>query len=166
MVSYEGEDRDWLLTLAGNAVSSIDAISVSDESAFWHTDLGVRYLDAQLEARRNGVEIRRIFISNCPESAADPSFLDACRTQREMGFQIRVLDRAAIPPPLRTEPLNFILFDDIVSYEITVEARPDQSQPAYVANTRLWIHPDALQDRIDQFRGLWEKSAPLAQPPR
>lgn len=63
-----GEDREWLLTLARCANSTIDAASTHEDLAFWNTDLGRRYLEAQREAvDRRQVTIRRLIIVDTPE---------------------------------------------------------------------------------------------------
>src|SRR5215472_5506288 len=57
-IVYDGEDREWLLGLTGEARQSISATSVatadSGERGFdgglWTSDLGARYLDRQREA--------------------------------------------------------------------------------------------------------------------
>ncbi|MBO0867882.1 MAG: phosphatidylserine/phosphatidylglycerophosphate/cardiolipin synthase family protein [Micromonosporaceae bacterium] len=166
-VTYEGEDRDWMLALARNARSSIDATSLSTVDAggrgfvddgLWSSDLGQRYLEVQREAIRNGVRIRRVFILDRPDLAQDPDLRNACQIQRELGIAVRVLDASAIPGMRRTSLFDFILFDEVISYEVTPAARIDGDIRPAIVNTRLELRPLRVRDRIQRFTDLWESA--------
>jgi len=163
-VAHDGEDRDWLLGLTRHAQSSIDATSLTavdagnrgfGDGGLWSSDLGQRYLEEQRDAVRRGVTIRRVFILDRPDIADDPGLREVCRIQTELGISVRVLDPSAIPSIHTTSLFDFILFDDVVSYEVTPAVRiADRSGPI-VVNTRL-VLPDArVKERAQRFRDLW-----------
>src|SRR5262249_4743213 len=135
-VTYEGEDRDWMLALARNANSSIDATSLTTVDAggrgfvdggLWASDLGQRYLEVPRDAVMRGIRIRRVFIMDRPDLVADEGFLSVCNMQHEMGIEVRVLDSSAIPEVQRSSLFDFILFDDAISYETTPASSIDGS---------------------------------------
>jgi hypothetical protein len=167
--SYDGEDRDWLLGLARNAKTSIDATSLTTVDAggkgfdggFWETDLGQRYLEAQREVARRQVKVRRVFILDRPELASDADFLNMCRLQASMNIEVRVLDAAAIPAPRKSSLFDFILFDNVISYEVTPASRVDEATRPTIVNTRLVLRPDRVEDRIDRFQDLWANAKPF-----
>jgi hypothetical protein len=157
-VTYYGEDRDWLLGLTRHAAESIDAISLASvDRGLWMSEIGQRYLEAQRQAvEENGVVIRRIFLLDTPEMANQPDIRWACQEQQKFGIQVRVLDRAGIPPMLRVQVLDFILFDRVMSYETTpASAANDTDRPA-VAETRLVLRASRVTERMQVFRLLWE----------
>ncbi|HVQ90479.1 MAG TPA: hypothetical protein VMU51_05535 [Mycobacteriales bacterium] len=167
--SYEGEDRDWLLALAHNAKISIDATSLNTvdargrglDSTFWLSDLGQRYLEVQRGVARNGIKIRRIFIVDRPGIAHGPEFYEMCRLQARMNIEVRILTAADLEAPLKTKLLDFILFDNAVSYETTPAYRIDESSPPEIVQTRMQLQPDVVEERIDRFRDLWERAKPF-----
>jgi hypothetical protein len=102
-IAYDGEDRHWLLDLAQETMSSIDAISLSTVDAgvlgldggLWTSDLGIRYLDDQRKAIARKVRIRRIFVVEHEDMAHDESFLRITQMQRNAGVQVRMLDQGS-----------------------------------------------------------------------
>jgi hypothetical protein len=156
-VTYYGEDRDWLLGLTRNATSSIDAISLSAvDHGLWHSEIGQRYLDAQRRAAGNGKRVRRIFVLDSPEMANDPAVRQACEEQRRMSIEVRLLDRAAVPPPLQVQVRDMIVFDDTLAYE----TNPTTADPrnAQIAETRLVLTDSRVKECARLFRELWEVS--------
>jgi hypothetical protein len=173
-VHYDGEDRDWLLALARNAKSSIDATSFSTsgggkgggrdakagggatvDEGLWNSDLGQRYLEAQRDAVDRGVAIRRLFILDSPDLSTDPEVLKACRAQRDIGVQVRVLHPSAIPGKRRSQLLDFIVFDNAVCYELTSVPRIGRDASTVIANTRLVLTPHRVAERSHGFKDLW-----------
>jgi hypothetical protein len=163
-VTYEGEDRDWMLGLAKNAEQAIDATSLTTvdargngfvDSGLWSSDLGQRYLEVQRDAIIRGVRIRRVFIMDRPTLAQDAAFLDVCKLQRDLGIQVRVLDSSAIPGTRRSSLFDFVLFDDAISYETTPASSLDGSVRPAIVNTRLELRPNRVKDRIQRFKDLW-----------
>jgi len=157
-VTYYGEDRDWLLGLTRHASESIDAISLASvDRGLWMSEIGQRYLEAQRQAvEENGVTIRRIFLLDTPEMASQPDIRWACQEQRKFGIHVRVLDRAGIPPMLRVQVLDFILFDRVLSYETTPASAVTETERPAVAETRLVLRDSRVTERIQVFRLLWE----------
>jgi hypothetical protein len=169
-VTYEGEDRDWMLGLARNAMKSIDATSLTTvdargagfvDSGLWESDLGQRYLEVQRDAITRGVRVRRVFIMDRSGLAQDPAFLDVCRLQRELNIEIRVLDASAIPGTRRSSLFDFVLFDDVLSYETTPASNLDGEVRPAIVNTRLELRPNRVADRIQRFNDLWASAREL-----
>jgi hypothetical protein len=162
-VHYEGEDRDWMLALTRSVELSIHATSLTTVDAggssfvdggLWASDLGQRYLDAQREAIARGIEICRVFILDKAGLASEPEFLEVCDLQREMGVEVRVLDAVTVPSRHKTSLFDFILFDDVVSYEVTPAARIEGGH-ATTLTTRLELRPARVKDRSLRFAELW-----------
>jgi len=162
---YEGEDRDWLLTLVREVQSTIEATSLTAvdargghgyvDSGFWSTDLVRRYLDEQREAIGRGVQIRRLCVVEREADIGDLGLAAVCRSQQEIGIDVRVLRADAIPPTLRNFTYDFILFDGVVGYE----ARPasmfeDRSQPT-ILQTRLDLRGGQVRKHLERFEELW-----------
>jgi len=162
-LTYEGEDRDWILSLAGNAESTIDATSLMIVDAHgdgrWSSDLGQRYLDVQRAAVQRGVRIRRVFIVDGAGLASTPDFLAVCKLQESLGIEVRVLDTAAIPVNRRGSLFDFIIFDEVVSYETSQASSIDGSVPP-IMSTRLELRSSRVRDRKERFRDLYESALP------
>jgi hypothetical protein len=168
-IGYDGEDREWLLGLAQEAESSIDAISLSTVDAgvlgldggLWTSDLGIRYLDDQRKAIAKKVRIRRIFVFEAETLAQDESFQRVARMQRNAGVEVRMLDQKLIPDYLQSTIFDFIIFDGAVSYETTAGTpfTADQPRPGTL-RTRLAPEPDRVHDLEQRFEQLWAVADP------
>jgi hypothetical protein len=160
---YEGEDQDWLLTLAREARQSIDATStiavdgggMDFDDGFWTTALGQRYLEAQRNAARAGVIVRRLFIISSPDPAHDSKFQKIYRTQINAHITVRILDSSKIQTWLAPSQYDWIVFDGLVSYESQAATRFDQPKPNIVT-TLLITDPKRVNDRRARFEELWE----------
>lgn len=168
ILSYPGEDRNWLLSLTESATVSIDAVSLPAVDAggevfhggFWDSDLGRRYLELQHTAVRKGVRVRRVFVIEKPEFATDPDVLRTCREQADLGLEIRLLiSRSGIPNSMST--YDFILFDDQVSYEIMMETPRENGDKPRIRQTQLVLFDKEVADRRDKYAQLWESAVPL-----
>ena len=163
-ITYDGEDRDWLLALTRNVHASIDATSFTavdasgqgfDDGELWTTDLGQRYLEAQQKALDRGVTIRRIFILDDPDGAADPGLLRMCEIQQTLGIQVRILDPLTLPGLHHNWMFDFVVFDSVVSYESTPAAWARKGSKPAIVSTRLVLSPKRLDERVDGFQDLW-----------
>ncbi|HEY0638176.1 MAG TPA: hypothetical protein VGD67_11070 [Pseudonocardiaceae bacterium] len=162
-VTYEGEDRDWLLSLTRNAQKAIDATSFMTVDAsgqafdegLWSTDLGQRYLEAQQKALDRGVTIRRIFMLDEPDGTRDPELMRMCRIQQQLGIQVRLLDPLTLPGLHRNWMFDFIVFDSMVSYETTPAAWAKKGTKPAIVSTRLVLSPKRLEERIVAYADLW-----------
>jgi hypothetical protein len=172
VTSYEGEDRDWLLTLAENAKKSIHATSLNTvdargrglDSSFWQSDLGQRYLEVQRQrVAHDRISVRRIFIVDRGGGAPGPDFLDICRLQARMGIDVRILNAAELELPMKTKLLDFILFDDIISYETTPAYRVEKAWQPEIVKTELQLKPRTVDERIERYRDLWDRATPFAE---
>jgi hypothetical protein len=152
-VTYYGEDRDWLLGLTAYATTSIDAISMASvDRGLWYSEIGQRYMEAQRLAVERQVAIRRIFILE-PDDDADIEW--ACSEQRKVGIHVRVLERSGIPAALKVQVLDFIIFDQVISYETTPAAAVTDTDRPAVAETQLVLREHRVRDRVRVFEALW-----------
>lgn len=168
-VIYEGEDRDWLLGLTRNTQRTLDALSLNVvdqgpsefDGGFWTTDAGQRYLEAQRDRLRAGVRIRRIFFVDRTERVESEMFRRICKMHTEIGIDVRILTPGHLSSPLGL--LDFIVFDDDVSYEITPSApQVGQITTHTFVHTLLVLEPPRVRQRIERFKELWElASEPL-----
>jgi hypothetical protein len=168
-ITYEGEDRDWLLGLAREARQSIDAISLSTVDAglrgfdggLWTSDLGTRYLELQREAIVRGVRIRRIFVFENEDLAHDETFLKITQMQSDVGVEVRMLDHQLIPDWMQSMIFDFIVFDRAVSYETTPATTftGGQRRPA-ILRTLLAPMSVRVNHLEDQFEQLWNAADP------
>jgi hypothetical protein len=157
-----GEDRDWLLALTHHVTTSIDATSrgsVGPDGAFvdeglWQTELGQRYLEAQGRAIRNGVTIRRVFVLDQADLAADPAFRGIYKEQVRMGIEVRAVDLAKLRSAGSTFVSDFVLFDDVVSYESEHGPRRPGWGPMYV-RTLLILDELRISQQRHRFEELW-----------
>jgi len=162
-ITYDGEDRDWLLALTRNAQTTIDATSFMavDASAqgfsggLWASNLGQSYLEEQQKALDRGVTIRRIFMLDVPEQAQDPELLQICKMQQKLGILVRTLDPLTLPGPHGHRMLDFILFDSVISYESTIAAWARKGTKPPIVNTRLVLSPHRVLERVGRFAELW-----------
>jgi hypothetical protein len=163
-VIYDGEDRDWLLGLTRSANTRIDATSLATvdaggglgQGSLWITDLGKRYLDAQGEAiKEHGVVIRRLFILDGASAEGPGEWVRLCQQQESVGVEVRVLDPAAVPESLQTSLFDFVLFDNVLSYEVSTGSWARDNQAPIIVNTRLVLHEGRVANRVQNFQRLW-----------
>lgn len=169
-VIHEGEDRDWMLALTGCVQERIDATSLTAvdagageyDTGFWGTDLGQRYLRMQREAiRQRHVAVRRVFILEDGDTAETTSFQRMCRVQAEHGIEVRVLDPASVPSTLTSYLFDFILFDGVLSYEVTPATQVAKTAANAILHTRLVMETTKLTERIERYEELWKSAAPF-----
>jgi len=159
-VSYDGEDRDWVLgltmqsqrTLIATSLSTVDAGGESFDGGLWTSDFGLRYLELQREAVRRGVAVRRVFIVDRPEQTHDADLLRICRQQKDLGIQVRVLNGSEIPAALL---FDFVVFDNVIGYEVTPASRVEVSMRPMMVRTYLIRQSERLEERIRRFEDLW-----------
>jgi len=165
-VSYDGEDRDWLLgltiearqTLIATSLSTVDAGGESFDGGLWTSDFGLRYLELQREAVRRGVIIRRVFIVDQPEQTNDADLLRICRQQKNLGVQVRVLDRTHIPDALL---FDFVVFDNTIGYEVIPASRVEVGMRPMIVKTHLMRQPGRVEERTRRFEDLWVSAREL-----
>jgi len=169
-ITYEGEDRDWLLGLTRVAAATIDATSLTTVDAgasfidggLWESDLGHRYMEAQQNAIRRGVRIRRIFIlvDHSTEFLNDPKFQSVCRHHKEIGIAVKILDSSRIASIRHSTPfVDFIIFDSVLAYQTTPAGGP-RTRPEIV-DTRLITKQGTVQARIQRFQELWNEASEI-----
>jgi hypothetical protein len=168
-ITYEGEDRDWLLGLTREAERSIDAISLSTVDAgvrgldggLWTSDLGIRYVELQHQAIARKVRIRRVFVFEDAEMGRDEAFQRITQAQRDAGVEVRMLDHEFRPAWMQSIIFDFIVFDGSVSYETTPatafavgETRPGKLR------TLLAPVPARVRELEELFEQLWDAADP------
>jgi hypothetical protein len=174
-VTYEGEDRDWLLGLTRVAAVTIDATSLSTVDAggrgfvdggLWNSDLGQQYLDAQREAIARGVAVRRIFIVDRPELEINDDFIGVIREHTKIGVQVRTLKPDDLAGTRRSSLIDFIVIDGVLSYQATPASR-SPGRPPTIASTTLVTNPVRIAERIERYKALWAAAAPVddVEPP-
>jgi hypothetical protein len=171
-ITYEGEDRDWLLGLTREVERSIDAISLSTVDAglagldggLWTSDLGIRYLEFQREAIARKVRIRRVFVFESAEMARDETLQRIKQVQRDVGVEVRMLDHWLIPDWMQSMIFDFIVFDGAVTYETTpATAFPvGQTRPG-ILRTLLAPVPARVRELEERFEQLWDAADPERQ---
>lgn len=165
-VTYDGKDQDWMLWLAQNATSSIDAISIPDLDAgntfydFWESQVGRRYLDLQYQAIRRNVRVRRVFVTDRDELVKKRAFQKMCRAQLELGIEVRILYPSITPFSLRGLAFSFIVFDNTLSHELTPTARAAENEIPMILNSRLIARPTQVEDRITLYERIWSSARP------
>jgi hypothetical protein len=162
-ITYDGEDREWLLGLTREAQTSIEAISLAGPDGFddglWTSDLGVRYLELQRQAIRRGALVQRIFIFENELLTRDESFLRIAQMQRDTGIDVRVLNFRRIPGWLHGMISDFIIFDREVSYEM-MHGAPLSYTRFPVFRTILEPTPWRVAELREHFKQLWTAAEP------
>jgi hypothetical protein len=168
-ITYDGEDRDWLLGLTREAQRSIDAISLPAvdagatglDSGLWTSDLGIRYVELQREAIVRKVRIRRIFVLDTVYMGRDVAFQSITQRQRDIGVQVRELGREFIPGWLESLIFDFTVFDGTVGYETTPASQLNSggTRPGKL-RTLLAPEPARVRELEERFELLWECAAP------
>jgi hypothetical protein len=171
-ITYEGEDREWLLGLTREAERSIDAISLSTVDAgvagldggLWTSDLGIRYLELQREAIARKVRIRRVFVFENAEMARDETLQRITQVQRDVGVEVRMLDHLLIPDWMQSMIFDFIVFDGTVTYETTPATAfaVGQTRPG-ILRTLLAPVPARVRELEERFEQLWAAADPERQ---
>jgi hypothetical protein len=170
--TYDGEDRDWLLTLTRACTRTLDATSLTTTDAggrmrfsggFWESDLGLHYLELQAEAVRRGVTIRRVFILEDAKITEDLTYQAMCERQRRLGFEIRYLVPDMVSVGLHNKLDDFILFDNEISYEVVASLAPGNARPV-ISSTHLALNRMLVAKRVRQFAEIWDAALPCADP--
>jgi hypothetical protein len=169
-VTYEGEDRDWLLGLTRVARDSIDATSLTTVDAggkgfvdggLWASELGHVYLAAQRDAIRRGVRIRRIFIIDRPSLLNDPNLMNILRQHTGIGVHVRLLRPHEDDGPWR----DFVLVDNMLCYQSTPASRLSETSRPFIVTTTLVAEPQRVAERVMRFTELWESAEPFTDIP-
>ncbi|MFD7133932.1 DUF6879 family protein [Streptomyces sp. NPDC059894] len=149
-----GENHDWLINLTQGSRASIDAVSTTVvDDDFWNSEPAGRYLTAQREAmQERQVTVRRVFIMKEGQDRDSLAALAAtCKEQGEMGIQVRVVPQERIARRVgRGKMIDFIVFDEAMSYEI--QADLDGGISSTAVNAGL----SEVQTLIRRFGMIWE----------
>ncbi|MFI7497771.1 DUF6879 family protein [Streptomyces sp. NPDC049687] len=152
-----GVNDDWLITLTRCTRTSIDAVSTAVvDDGFWSTEPAGRYLTAQRQAiTERGITVRRLFIVKRPEESA--ALAPVCAEQRDLGIDVRVVAlEELLPHSRRGGMIDFVVFDEALSYEI----RADQLS----VNSLTTINARAaeVEPLVRRFNLLWNEADPGA----
>jgi hypothetical protein len=171
-ITYDGEDREWLLGLAQEVQHCMEAVSLSMmnimphgiHGGLWRSDLGVRYLELQRQAIDRGVSIRRVFVFDDESQARDEVFLRIMQMQRDVGIDVRMLNFQLIPESLHGMIFEYVIFDEEVSYELRpgTSFNYNPSRPI-VFRTSLLTTPSRVKDMKVRFEQLWAAADPGCQ---
>jgi hypothetical protein len=170
-VTYDGEDRDWILDLTMRSQKTIDATSLSTVDAgggnsfdggLWTSDLGQRYLELQQVAiAERGVQIRRVFILDSHGQTSDEVFQRIYRHQKGMGIHVKVLEQSEIRDEFKHFLCDFIVFDGLVGYESSPAPSLENAMKPTIVKTQLRLQSETVKDRIWRFERLWEVAQDL-----
>jgi hypothetical protein len=165
---YEGEDRDWLLTLANAQVRTIDAISIVTIEASQvlidggplRSDRAQRYFDAQIAGLQREdpeveVRVRRIFVVEHRDIRTRPEFADLLKAQVDAGIDARVWDLSTGYGREYGDSSELVLFDGVACYLPSPAARTSHGERPVLINTRLEIDPERVRRRAQHFERLW-----------
>lgn len=171
-ITYDGEDREWLLGLTQDVQHSMEAISLSIMNVMphgvlgglWRSDLGVRYLELQRQAIDRGVLIRRVFVFDDGDQARDEIFLRIVQMQRDVGIDVRMLDFKLIPEWLHGMIFEYVIFDEEISYELMPGTSFNYNlfRPI-IFRTSLVPTPSRVKDMKVRFEQLWAAADPECQ---
>jgi hypothetical protein len=160
--AYDGEDHDWLLTLTHSAGESIDAISTAVDIGFWSTELGRRYFDAQRTAVGRQVPVRRVFVLQTTDPQVAAEIHRVADYQASQGVSVKIVAVHDLEPWAQRPMSDFILFDGVVSYEVSSDAVGGPFEPM-IASTMLVLSPDKVAHRRRRFDYLWGVARPVNQ---
>ncbi len=170
--TYDGEDQDWLLNLTKCAKESIDAISIPEVDAagntyhsFWESPLGMRYLDSQRGALSRKVRIRRVFVTTHDDVSRDLVLQAICQSQSDSGIKVRLLCPSAVPPEIRGQITDFILFDNTVCYETNPVPHIDHGAAPMILSNHLELRDQRLHERTERYKIIWEAATPWEEVP-
>lgn len=171
-VTYDGEDRDWLLALTHSVTRSISAVSMTTidsglsnmEGGFWSTDLGKRYLDEQGAATGRMVQIRRLFVLDSGLSADAADVLRLCRKHQELGIEVRTLEPGRAKASIQNALFDFAVFDETISYEVSTGPVVADDGTRTIVSTRLVLQPTRVASRAKDFERLWAEGRPVPPP--
>ncbi len=161
---YDGEDRDWLLdlsatvneTIDATSLATVDAAGASFDSGFWSSDLGHRYIERQrIAIAERNVAIRRIFYLDREELNDDAAFLELLDRMSEVGIRVAVLTSKIVH---RSVPDDFVLFDSVVSYEVTPHSLGDSQRAPVITRTELHVGTDWVSKRRTDFDRCWTEA--------
>jgi hypothetical protein len=170
--TYDGEDRDWLLTLTHNCARTLDATSLTTTDSggrarygggFWESDLGLHYLEKQADAIKRGVTVRRVFVLEHSRITEDEAYQRMCDRQRNLGIDIRYLTPDMVSVNLHNKLDDFIVFDNEISYESVPSLAPGDSRPV-ISTTHLVLNRTLVAKRVRQFAEIWDAALPCADP--
>lgn len=149
-----GEEHDWLIALTACCARTLEATSTPVDRDFWSSEPANRYLKAQEEAVKRGVQVRRLFLVKSPRDRTE-ELEELCRSQRDLGIDARIAVRSELPQRARLTLTNdFIVFDAQLCYEI----EPDVD--VVPAKTLLKMTHEHVQERRKRFNVLWEATEP------
>src|SRR3984885_10025418 len=158
-ITYNGEDREWLLALTSLARKSIDAISLSTidagvhdyDGGLWRSDLGHRYVELQRLAIRRELQIRRIFYFDRPEISQDEVFQGICAEQSAIGVNVRIIESSVLPQERTSLVSDFIVFDNCLAYETTSETALARGRRPERLTTSWSAKEEGVQDLLGRF---------------
>jgi len=118
--------------------------------AWWHSSIGKRYWQQNLDAMQRGVAIERIFIF----SSWSPALAALVQTQAAAGVSVRLLESSMVDPK---HHINITLWDDATAWEAKMNARG-----IIVANL---LHLNSVQvERIAAEFEICERSSEAYDP--
>lgn len=126
------------------------------DEGYWDSPDAVAYLQHQREAiRLRKVSVKRIFIAYRREVTEDTSFQRVVRDHQAAGIAVRILPT---PPTSHSGNIDFVLFDDEISYEFFIGPIFGSTMTSAVQSTQLVMRDDLVARRRAQFDEWWEQA--------
>jgi hypothetical protein len=97
------------------AVTNMNQRDGSSRVAWWSTDFGQRYWQANVDALARGVAVDRVFVYE----RLDDGLEALAEEQRRAGVNVYLMDAAGLAPQYRT---NLIVWDDTCTWEARMDA--------------------------------------------
>lgn len=121
-------DHDYLIAATEACRERIEAVTnIVDEPTWWHSPIGQRYWQANVDALARGVNITRVFV--CERLSAD--LVALAEMQRRSGVNVTVVDQRDVNPALH---LNIVVWDRRRAWEGRMNARGDIVANVFVVN--------------------------------
>ncbi len=123
-----GDDYEHLLAATRTCQNHLQAVTnIAHETAWWRSDVGNAYWQANLEAMARGVRITRVFITD----EVSPELNDLVEEQRQAGVAVLVAERRTLDTDLNR---NFAVWDGQCGWEAQANARGETVANLFVVN--------------------------------
>jgi hypothetical protein len=110
------------------------------------------------------VKIRRIFILDRPQLRDDHDLIGLQRHQATIGVEVRTLHPDDATGLRHASLFDFIIFDDVLSYHISLSPSRLRDGQSTIVTTTLVTDPARVADRVTQYGDLWKAATPLSLP--
>ena len=175
-VYYEGEDRRLVAGPDPGRLTPFDRRDQSDhcgrrrprfvDGGLYISDLGRRYLEAQKEAIRRGVVIRRLPSFHRLDLPHNPELVEVLKEQLEAGVLVALLDPRRVPPNRRASAHRLHRHRRRPGVPVSGDRSGRAHQPSdHRKHTTSISEASQVRDRIARFAELWQLGEKYQAPP-